>query len=192
MLASAGILNTDRGGPGVRPPLPAEIVNTLRKGQWEVTPETAGYDRRSIYLFARRNLRFPILEAFDRPDANRSCSRRSHSTTALQGLLLMNSEFSLTTARRLAGSVLAEGHDEEQFIVEVFRRTLARRPGPGELQASQEFLESQSALIKRKQRGDDQLALPIPSSADWPADKAAAASQLCLILFNMNEFLYID
>jgi hypothetical protein len=88
--------------------------------------------------------------------------------------------------------VLAEGHDEEQFIVEVFRRTLARRPGPGELQASQEFLESQSALIKRKQRGDDQLALPIPSSADWPADKAAAASQLCLILFNMNEFLYID
>jgi hypothetical protein len=192
MLASAGILNTERGGPGVRPPLPAEIVNTLRKGQWEVTPEPAGYDRRSIYLFARRNLRFPILEAFDRPDANRSCSRRSHSTTAPQGLLLMNSEFSLTTARRLAGIVLAEGHDEEQFIVELFRRTLSRRPGPGELQASLEFLDSQSALVRREQRGDDQLALPIPGSAGWPADKAAAASQLSLILFNMNEFLYID
>ena len=192
MLASAGILNTDRGGPGVRPPLPAEIVNTLRKGQWEVTPERAGYDRRSIYLFARRNLRFPILEVFDRPDANRSCSRRSRSTTAPQGLLLLNSEFSLTTARRLAGSVLAEGHDEKQFVVELFRRTLGRPPSPVERQASQEFLDAQSTLVKHQQRGHDQLAIPIPGPAGWTADKAAAASQLCLIMFNMNEFLYID
>jgi hypothetical protein len=192
MLASAGVLNTQRGGPGVRPPLPAEIVNTLRKGQWEVTPERAGYDRRSIYLFARRNLRFPILEAFDRPDANRSCSQRSQSTTAPQGLLLMNSEFSLTTARRLAGSVLAEGHDEERFIVEIFRRTLARPPDPGELQASQEFLHEQAALIKRGERGSELLALPIPSPAGWTVEKSVAAAQLGLVLFNMNEFLYID
>jgi hypothetical protein len=176
----------------VRPPLPAEIVNTLRKGQWEVTPERAGYDRRSIYLFARRNLRFPILEVFDRPDANRSCSRRSHSTTAPQGLLLLNSEFSLTTARRLAGTVLAEGHDEKQFVVELFRRTLGRPPGPAERQASQEFLDAQSTLIKHQQRGHDQLAIPIPVPVGWTAEKAAAASQLCLIMFNMNEFLYID
>jgi len=192
MLASAGVLNTQRGGPGVRPPLPVEIVNTLRKGQWDVTPETAGYDRRSIYLFARRNLRFPILEAFDRPDANRSCSQRSHSTTAPQGLLLMNSEFSLTTARRLAGSVLARQQDEEEFIVEIFRRTLARPPDPGELQASQEFLEEQAALVKAGERGSELLALPIPSPAGWTVEKTVAASQLCLVLFNMNEFLYID
>ena len=192
MLASAGVLNTQRGGPGVRPPLPAEIVNTLRKGQWEVTPERAGYDRRSIYLFARRNLRFPILEAFDRPDANRSCSQRSRSTTALQGLILMNSSFSLTTARRLAGSVLSQGVNEQEFIVEVFQRTLSRPPDPEEQQASQDFLDSQSALVKAGPQGSDQQALPIPGQAHWSDEKAAAASQLCLVLFNMNEFLYID
>ena len=192
MLASAGVLNTHHGGPGVRPPLPAEIVNTLRKGQWEVTAEPAGYDRRSIYLFARRNLRFPILEAFDRPDANRSCSQRSRSTTAPQGLLLMNSEFSLTTARRLAGSVLREGPDEERFIEEIFRRTLARHPGPEELQASQKFLDFQATLVNKGERGDELLALPIPLSTGWTVEKSVAASQLCLVLFNMNEFLYID
>ncbi len=104
----------------------------------------------------------------------------------------MNSEFSLTTARRLAGSVLARQQDEEEFIVEIFRRTLARPPDPGELQASQEFLEEQAALVKAGERGSELLALPIPSPAGWTLEKTVAASQLCLVLFNMNEFLYID
>ncbi|MEJ7594454.1 MAG: DUF1549 and DUF1553 domain-containing protein [Planctomycetaceae bacterium] len=82
MLSVAGILNRKTGGPGVRPPLPIELSSTLLKDQWNVTEDTSEHNRRSIYIFARRNLRFPIFEAFDRPAANESCSRRNVSTTA--------------------------------------------------------------------------------------------------------------
>ena len=34
MLAAAGLLTTERGGPGVMPPLPEELLGTLLKGQW--------------------------------------------------------------------------------------------------------------------------------------------------------------
>src|SRR6185295_19335270 len=95
MLAVSGNLSTHRGGPGVMPPLPAELVETLLKDQWKPSGNPEDAARRSIYLFARRNLRFPVFEAFDRPDANASCAKRILSTTAPQSLLMLNSEFSL-------------------------------------------------------------------------------------------------
>ena len=77
MLHAANMLNHKRGGPGMMPPLPKELVATLLKKQWEVSPNVADHFRRSVYIFARRNLRYPIFEAFERPDANTSCPPRS-------------------------------------------------------------------------------------------------------------------
>ena len=99
MLSVAGVLNRKTGGPGIRPPLPVELRSTLLKDQWNVTEDTAEHARRSIYVFARRNMRFPIFEAFDRPAANQSCSRRNVSTTAPQALHLLNSEFTWQMAQ---------------------------------------------------------------------------------------------
>ncbi len=54
-----------------------------------------------MYLFARRNLRLPFLEAFDLPDSNLSCPQRERSTTAPQALALLNSaEVADAAARR--------------------------------------------------------------------------------------------
>jgi len=105
MLEAAGTLNDERFGPGVRPPLPPEVVSTLLKNQWNVTPEKSSHTRRSAYLFVRRNLRFPLFEVFDRPDANQSCPRRHESTTAPQALTLLNSEFTWTCAASLAETI---------------------------------------------------------------------------------------
>ncbi|TXT29234.1 MAG: signal peptide protein, partial [Planctomycetota bacterium] len=57
LLAASGELNRQPDGPGFRPPLPDELVRTLLKSQWPVTPEVDQHRRRSVYLFARRNLR---------------------------------------------------------------------------------------------------------------------------------------
>src|SRR6059058_3177498 len=107
MLSAAGLLTSERGGPGVMPPLPEELIGTLLKGQWTTSKREADHYKRSIYVFARRNLRLPIFEAFDRPDGNATCPLRNRSTTAPQSLLLFNSEFSLLAARHLAGRVLS-------------------------------------------------------------------------------------
>ncbi len=126
MLATAGELNDERGGPGVRPPLPAEVVSTLLKNQWNVTPEKRAHSRRSVYLFVRRNLRFPLFEVFDRPDANQSCPRRHESTTAPQALTLLNSDFTWTCARQLAKSI-AEGESSAASQAEVACRLVLAR-----------------------------------------------------------------
>jgi hypothetical protein len=123
MLLASERLNDQKYGPGVRPPLPKEVVSTLLKDQWNVTPDRSQHSRRSAYLFVRRNLRFPLFEVFDRPDANQSCARRHESTTAPQALTLLNSELTWTCARGLA-----ERYTGVNDPVDAACRTVLSRP----------------------------------------------------------------
>ena len=166
ILYSADRLNLRAGGPGVRPPLPKELVGTLLKNQWVVTKNTDEHDRRSIYLFARRNLRYPIFEAFDRPSANSSCACRNVSTTAPQSLHLLNSAFTLKMSRHLADQIVKTTPKENERVNEAFRRVLGRLPTPSEVAAVQ------------------------ATQGDF-FDKNSLA-HLCLSLFNCNEFVIVD
>jgi hypothetical protein len=192
LLASAGLLTTERGGPGVMPPLPKELVDTLLKGQWTVSPRQADHYRRSIYLFARRNLRYPLFEAFDRPDANASCPIRSRSTTAPQSLVLFNSEFSLLVARHLAGRVLRETVDSAGQVEALYLLTLSRKPTVKEEATLAAFLSQQRERLAREGRPREKLALPTPCSDDADPYTAAAMVDACLAILNANEFLYVD
>lgn len=192
MLSVAGTLDTQQGGAGVRPPLSKELVATLLKNQWEVHPDPRQHHRRSIYVFARRNLRYPIFDLFDRPDGNASCSRRSHSTTAPQSLFLLNSRFSLTTARQFAGTGLGQTLDASEFAGWVFQRALARPPTPAELQRAVQFMDQQRALAQKERRLHSRLALPQPLPDHIDPYFAAACTDLCLAIFNLNEFIYVD
>ena len=169
MLFAAGALNRKSGGPGVRPPLPKELLATLLKNQWKVTEDEREHDRRSVYVFARRNLRYPIFEVFDRPSANASCPDRGVSTTAPQSLHLLNSEFSAATAKRLAESVAASPTDQQ--VQQVFRRVLGRQPSAEEMRGTLNF------LVESNESTDDSLD---------------GLTHLCLSLFNCNEFIFVD
>ncbi len=193
MLHAAGMLELGQGGPGVRPPLPPELVQTLLKDQWQVSPRRADHFRRSIYVFARRNLRYPIFEAFDRPDANASCPQRNESTTAPQSLLLLNSEFSLELARRFAGRLL-EAHpgDLPRQIELAIQTAFGRGPRTDDIQMLVNFVGSQTMALRAEQKEAAELALPIPCPAGVDPYSAAAITDLCLALFNANEFVYVD
>lgn len=170
MLATTGLLNDRRGGPGVRPPLPPELVATLLKNQWTVSENREDWNRRSIYLFMRRNLRYPLFEAFDRPDANASCPRRNRSTIAPQALFLLNSDASFELSQRLAESLRVAGRSTPAGQVdEAYIRTLGRHPADRERAIAIEFL-----------------------AADNEADRAARLADFCLSLFNLSEFIYVD
>lgn len=164
LLAASGELNRQPGGPGFRPPLPDELVRTLLKSQWPVTPEVDQHRRRSVYLFARRNLRYPIFEAFDKPDGNASCPRRNVSTIAPQALLLLNADDSVVAARRLAEKIETQAGDDRHAAIELaYRHILCRKPTADDVRDAEQFLTSDSAL-----------------------------ADLCLALFNLNEFVYVD
>ncbi len=172
MLAVSGLLCDQGGGPSALPPLPAEMKATLLDGQWNVSEQEAEHYRRSIYVFARRNLRYPIFDIFDRPDAGASCARRSESTTATQSLQLFNSEFSWRVSESLATRV-APGQDKfaanmSAALDQIFLLTLARKPTDGELSQLLDFLRKS------------------PSSTYHPL------APVCLAVLNSNEFLMVD
>jgi len=176
MLFVAGLINFERGGEGVMPPIPDELVGTLLKGQWQVSELKSDHVRRSIYTFARRNLRYPLLDAFDRPDAGESCPKRYRSTTATQALQMLNSQFSLECSQGLREQIfeasktpntdvssLNDGALERLFLV-----ALGRPPDSAERTWMTEFV----------QRGEG------TSEMRWLA--------ACLALLNTNEFIFID
>jgi hypothetical protein len=166
-LSISGQLNPNGGGPSARPPLPKEVTSTLLNNQWNVTPDEDGHRRRSIYIFVRRNLRYPIFDVFDRPDSNISCSRRGRSTTATQSLMLLNSEFSLAAANALAMRLTSEASSTNQRIDRAYAQIFSRPPSASERAMGQKFLSGTTS-------------------------DNAALTHYCLALLNTNEAIYID
>jgi len=165
MLAVGDRLSDRRGGPGVMPPLPTELLSAIRKDHWKTSPDEEDHRRRSIYLFVRRNLRLPLLDAFDRPDTIASCPRRNRSTTAPQSLVLLNSEFADDAAAELAKSLRDRaGSDVAKQIELAFRACLGRSPTTEETADAMMLVKS----------NDDGIV------------------DFCLALFNLNEFAYVD
>ncbi|MGY8770708.1 MAG: DUF1549 and DUF1553 domain-containing protein [Pirellulales bacterium] len=193
MLAVSGTLSYKRGGKGVMPPLSKELTSTLLTNQWKTSPNIDDHNRRSIYIFARRNMRYPLFDVFDRPDANASCSQRNRSTTAPQALLLLNSVNSLKTAQALAGIVWIQSSGNVNLQVQlVFRQALGRYPTDVESAQAVDFLTTQSEKLKTEARDSIQLALPVNVEEDEGKYQAAALTDLCLAILNTNEFIYID
>ena len=86
MLAVSGRLNLKAGGPSFMVPIDPELVLMLKRPQyWVATRDKSEYDRRTIYMIYKRNLRLPFEEVFDAPDTLLSCARREQSTHAPAG-----------------------------------------------------------------------------------------------------------
>jgi hypothetical protein len=198
VLAVSGALNRKQGGPMVLVPLePAvyELIFTEGEpgGLWPVTPDPREHLRRSIYLFAKRNVRIPLMEAFDQPDSLNSCPVRPVSTFAPQALILMNGPLLQQESKRLAARMLREsGPDVERLVHRAYELALARPPRDEERRMARAFLSEQVELILERLRGRQRVALPsgLPEHMD-PA-VAAALADFCLALLNRNEFLYVN
>jgi hypothetical protein len=160
LLSVSGRLNGAMGGPGVFPPVPAEALQGTQA--WKASPDPRDHVRRSVYVFARRNLRYPFLEAFDLPDSSLSCPKRERSTTATQALTLLNAADVSEAAKALAARVTTEARAEEDRVALAYRLALGRRPTAEEMRLAREFL------------------------------RESPLSELCRALFNVNEFVYLD
>jgi mono/diheme cytochrome c family protein len=190
MLSVSGELNPQMGGPGVMAELPKGITT---RGYWKDTTDKQEGNRRSVYLFVKRNLRYPLFQAFDFPDTHEPCSRREVTTTAPQALMLMNDETVLRYAQALAGRVLnTAGSDRKAQVIQAYRLAFTRLPDAEEQKAALAFLERQAALIASKRTEAEKLVLPayLPKGADEAS--GAALVDLCHALLNSNEFVYVE
>ncbi|HEV8148436.1 MAG TPA: DUF1549 and DUF1553 domain-containing protein [Bryobacteraceae bacterium] len=182
-LYVAGALNTKIGGPSVFPDLPTGM-NTPRGG-WKLSAEEER-NRRSVYIFVRRNTRYPMLDAFDMPDSHESCSRRNSTVTAPQALALLNDRTALEWARAFAARALKEQNPVDR----AYRLVYSRPPDSWEKDTVATFLEKQKAVIHERAARGEKLALPTSIPEGMQPEAAAAFVDFCQMLLNSNEFVY--
>ena len=169
MLAVTGALNLKMGGPGTFPPLPPGMET---RGGWKKNETESESNRRSVYIFVRRNTRYPMLEAFDMPDTHESCARRSQTISPSQSLDLLNNELILGWAKAFASRVSNDGGmSQEEQIDRAFKLAYSRSASADERTMSKDFLARQQNITGSKEQ---------------------ALTDLCHMLLNANEFLYLN
>ncbi len=189
-LAVAGLLNPVMGGPGTYPDLPAGMENT---GGWKTSRAADERNRRSIYIFVKRNLRYPLFETFDMPDTHESCARRNCTTSPLQALTMLNDKLTLEWARAFAQRVLAQaGSDPEKQVEKAYALAFGRTPRPPEREAAHRFFREQSGIIDARLQGGEVVALPREMPASLTLSQAGSLIDFCHMLLNSNEFVYLN
>ena len=207
MLSVSGLLNSKIGGPGANPPLPSGAgsgpaggdAGGAASGGYRAGRGAAGKgdpaeaNRRSVYIFVRRNMVYPMLDAFDEPNPQETCGRRFRSVIPSQSLILMNDALVLDWARALAGRVLNDsGLSLGQQVDRAYRLALSRPPAAAEREAVLDFLDRQSALLAEGLARNEKPPVPEALPAGMEPARAAAFVDFCHALINSNEFLYAN
>jgi hypothetical protein len=168
MLAVSARLNLKAGGPSFMTPIDPDLVKMLKRPQyWVATRDKTEYDRRTLYMIYKRNLRLPFVEVFDAPDTLLSCARREQSTHAPQALELLNGQTSNDLAGVFAQRLLKERSTPSERVDYAWRLAAGRVPTPAEKSLAMKFF------------------------ADSPND-AGRAKEFALAVFNLNAFLYVN
>ncbi|MDB6052724.1 MAG: hypothetical protein JWN25_247 [Verrucomicrobiales bacterium] len=189
-LLVSGLLNQKAGGPSVFPELPSGLKP---RGGWTLTKEEEERNRRSIYIFVRRNTRYPMFEAFDSPDSHESCPRRNTTTNPAQALAMMNSKLALDWAAAFAKRVEASaGTDRNKQIDTAFRMALSRKPDSEERQMVEKFMESQLVLVKERVARGEKITSGEATSLSDDSVSEAVLVDFCHMLLNANEFVYVN
>jgi Protein of unknown function (DUF1549)/Protein of unknown function (DUF1553) len=168
MLAVAGRLNLKQGGPSFMPPIDPDLVLSLKRPQyWVATRDKSEYDRRTIYMIYKRNLRLPFEEVFDAPDTLLSCARREQATHAPQALELLNGQTSNELAAVFAQRLMKDRGTPSERLDYAWRLAAGRLPTA------------------------DEKALSLKFVAANPND-TGRVKEFALALFNLNAFLYVN
>ncbi len=136
---------------GQRHPFPHRLTYFYR--QHEPFSETYATNRRSVYMLQRRLEKDAFLDLFDGPDGNLHVGERGESTTTLQSLYLMNSEFVHEQVDAMARRLLAETGDgsPRSRLDWAYERLFSRRPDDQEVARGREHLSTLRAIIARSE-----------------------------------------
>jgi hypothetical protein len=184
LLAVGGTLNPEMYGPAFKPPIPADamVARNLKSPYPKDVPDTPAVRRRSVYLFHKRVIPYPLLQAFDAPDAQQCTGRRAVTTVVPQALAVLNDPFVRDRAADFAARLLKEAGDDSAACVErAYRLAFGRAPTGAETTAGVEFLAAQD-----RNRSARQPKVPAAEV------RRLALTDYCQALFGLNEFLYVD
>jgi len=192
LLVASGKLEDKVGGPSVFPPIPDNLGAAAT--QWKVSKDKKDHNRRSLYIFTRRSLPYPLLDTFDMATAQEAHSKRDVTTTPLQSLALFNSDIVLGWSQALAGRVINEaGADESAQLDRLYEILFARKANAAEKETLEKFLNSHEKVVREKTAdGKFEISIPTGLKDGQKLDpiRAAAFVDLVHTVANSNEFIY--
>ncbi len=197
---------------------PRQVMGTFASA-WIPNPLPAQRHRRSLYALKIRGLPDPAMEVFNQPTPDFSCERRDASTVTPQVFSLFNGAASHARALALAARAVKETSSDADAITRCFALAYSRAPSASELAACLAHWRSISILIAadvpstpapplevRREAVEENtgekftFTETLHANADFvpdlrPADvplRTRALADVCLALFNANEFSYVD
>jgi hypothetical protein len=193
VLASAGILNQEIGGPSVKTYQP--------KGLWEVATSGRGslmnyiqdhnqdLYRRGMYVFIKRTVPPPTMLIFDASNRDQCEVQRGRTNTPLQALVMMNDPHVLESSRVLASQFSREKGSIDEKLTRAFRRIVCRAPNEKELAMLKKYYEAeQTSCVQNPKKVQKLMKI-----GEYKQDKAAvtgstAAMMLTIqLIYNMEE-----
>ena len=172
ILNLTGQLNLKMGGPSIYTEIPAEVARTASRpgAAWgRSSKEDAA--RRSVYIFVKRSLHEPFLASFDWADTDNTCDVRFVTTVPTQTLTMLNSKFLNDSAEVLATRLQG---DSQKISEQVSRAIELATSRP----ATDADISDGVKLINTFQQGG--------------MDANQALQRFCLLVLNLNEFVYLD
>ena len=194
---------------------PRQVMGTFASA-WVPNAKPSQRHRRSLYALKIRGVRDPFMEVFNEPGPDFSCEARDVSTVTPQVFSLFNGQASYDRALALANRVMKE--KPRDVITRTFQLTYGRPPSADEKAACtahwQAMQTQQSAIIFKQpqpplsvkrdaveENTGEKFSFQekLPGYADFipdlqPADVDAqtrALADVCLVLLNSNEFVYL-
>jgi hypothetical protein len=174
LLALSGTLDETMGGPQPFPP----------ENEWKFSqhkPFMADYpsSRRSIYLMQQRIRKQPFLDIFDAADPNATTGERPISTTPLQALMMMNSDYIFELADKFAVRIALATFEQKERIQSAYQLALSRPATKSEVKEGMHYLQILREALRQSKLPADQQA------------RHALASYACVLL-SSNEFFFVD
>jgi cytochrome c553 len=170
LLAVSGSLDVTPFGP----PVPIHLTPFMDgRGRPATSGPLDGAGRRSVYLEVRRNFLAPFLLAFDMPTPATCVGQRHSSNVPAQALALLNDPFVYEQCERWSARALAASATNEDRVNQLYVAAFSRPASDEEIAAALEFIRQQSAALH------------------VPADDPQLWTDLCHVLVNLKEFIYL-
>ncbi len=175
LLSVNGKLNPEMYGPSIYPTISAEVLagqSVPGKGWEKSTP--AQQARRSVYIHVKRSLITPLLASFDFPETDTSCEARFTTTQPGQSFAMLNGQFANDQSSELANRIASKvgRADRDAQIQVAYELCFQRKATANEIEKGKRFMQS---MEQKHQLSPDR-----------------ALEQFCLLVLNLNEFIYLE
>ncbi len=162
ILIVSGAMNLEMGGPGYYLFALEKTEHSPHFEYHKFDPSDKASHRRSIYRFIARSQPNPYMTTLDCADSSQSTPRRNETLTSLQALALLNNKFNLVMAEKFASRLESENADLQSQVRQAMA-LVTQRPATE--------TEVRELLVYAETHG---------------------VANLCRLLFNLSEFLFVD